>query len=157
MSLARTRRLVVAAALASALLAGLAHAQGQPNRGEQALKYRKAVYQVLAWNFTPMSAMAQDKAPFDAREFAMRAARVASLTPMLSESYAPESQGVAGSRLKPHMWKNRADFDAKLKTLVDRSATLAAVAGGGDAAQSKAAFFDLANACKACHDEYRSD
>lgn len=157
MSLARTRRRIVAAALASVLLASVAHAQDQPTRGEQALKYRKAVYQAIAWNFAPMGAMAQDKVPFDAREFAMRAARVASLTPMLAESYAPESQGVAGSRLKPHMWKNRADFDAMMKTLVDRSAALAAVAGAGDPARSKAAFFDVANACKACHDEYRSD
>jgi cytochrome c556 len=76
---------------------------------------------------------------------------------MLSESYSPETQGIAGSRLKPAMWKSRADFDAKMKTLVDRSAALATVAQGGDEARAKEAFFDVANACKACHDEYRED
>jgi cytochrome c556 len=44
-----------------------------------------------------------------------------------------------------------------LKDLVDRSAALAQVAKGTDAAQTKAAFFDLANACKACHDKYKED
>ena len=55
------------------------------------------------------------------------------------------------------MWANRADFDAKMKDLVDRSATLATVAKSGDFAQSKAAFFDTANTCKACHDKFKAD
>jgi cytochrome c556 len=152
----RAQRLAVPALLL-ALACGHAHAQGQPSKGEQALKYRKAVYQAIAWNFGPMSAMAQGKIPYDASEFAMRAGRVAALTPMLPESYSPESQSVSGSKAKAELWSNRADFDAKMKDLVDRSATLATVAKGGDAAKSKAAFLDTANACKACHDKYKAD
>lgn len=139
------------------LATGVAQAQGQPSKGEQALKYRKAVYQAMAWNFGPMGAMAQGKAPYDAAEFSLRAGRVAALAPMLAESYSPESQSVSGSRAKPELWARRADFDAKMKDLVDRTAALARVAQGGDEAQSKAAFFDAANACKACHDKYRAD
>jgi cytochrome c556 len=154
---ALARRLALPALLACGVLAGAVHAQPQPTKGEQALKYRKGVYQAIAWNFGPMGAMAQGKAPFDATEFALRASRVAALTPMLSESYSPETQGIAGSKLKPAMWRNRADFDAKMKTLVDRSAALAIVAKGGDEARSRDAFFDVANACKACHEKYRDD
>ena len=157
MSFARACRFAAPALLICTVLGSNALAQGQPTRAEQLLKYRKAVYQAMVWNVGPMGAMAQDKAPFDAAEFALRAGRVAALTPMLAESYSPESQGVAGSRLKPEMWTNRADFDSKLKALVDRSATLAGVAKAGDAATTKAAFFDMANACKACHDKYRKD
>ena len=157
MSFARARRFAAPALLICTVLGSAALAQGQPTRAEQLLKYRKAVYQAMVWNVGPMGAMAQDKAPFDAAEFALRAGRVAALTPMLAESYSPESQGVVGSRLKPDMWTNRADFDSKLKDLVDRSATLAGVAKAGDAATTKAAFFDMANACKACHDKYRKD
>jgi cytochrome c556 len=152
----RAQRLAVPALLL-AFAFGAAHAQGQPSKGEQALKYRKAVYQAIAWNFGPMGAMAQGKAPYDANEFAMRAGRVAALTPMLAESYSPETQGVGGSKAKAELWSNRADFDAKMKDLVDRSATLATVAKGGDEAKSKAAFFDTANTCKACHDKYKAD
>ncbi|MGB5102235.1 MAG: cytochrome c [Steroidobacteraceae bacterium] len=157
MHLYRARHLAIAVALACSALAGSSYAQVQPTKGEQALKYRKAVYQAIAWNFGPLGAMAQGKAPYDAAEFAMRAGRVAALTPMLAESYSPETQDVAGSRLKPSMWRNRADFDARMKTLVERSAGLASIAKGGDEAKSRAAFLDVANACKACHDEYRSD
>jgi cytochrome c556 len=152
----RAQRLAVPALLV-ALACGAAQAQGQPTRGEQALKYRKAVYQAIAWNFAPMGAMAQGKAPFDATEFALRAGRVAALTPMLAESYSPETKGVDGSKAKAELWSNRADFDAKMKDLVDRSATLATVAKGGDQAQTKAAFFDTANTCKACHDKFKAD
>jgi len=147
---------LAAATLLLAVAAG-ANAQGQPSKAEQAVKYRKAVYQAIAWNFGPMSAMAQGKLPHDAAEFQMRAARVAALTPMLAESYAPDTQGVAGSKAKPELWANRADFDAKMRDLVDRSATLASVAKSGDAARSKAAFLDTAGTCKACHDDYKAD
>jgi len=147
----------VVPALLIVLAAGHADAQGQPSKGEQALKYRKAVYQAIAWNFGPMSQMEQGTDPYDATEFEMRAGRVAALAPMLSESYSAESQSVAGSKAKPELWTNRADFDAKMKDLVDRSATLAKVAQGGDAAKSKAAFLDTAGTCKACHDKYKAD
>ena len=149
-------RLVVSAVLLAAVAAA-AQAQGQPSKAEQALKYRKAVYQAIAWNFGPMSAMAQGKVPYEAKEFEMRAQRVAALTPMLSESYSPDTQAVTGSKAKPELWSNRADFDAKMKTLVDRSATLASVSKGGDFEKSKAAFLDTANACKSCHDKYKAD
>jgi cytochrome c556 len=154
---ARSTRLAVSALLFT-FACGAAVAQGQqPTRAEQTLKYRKAVYQAIAWNFAPMSAMAQGKIPYDAKEFEMRAQRVAALTPMLSESYSPDTQSVPGSKAKAELWSNRADFDAKMKDLVDRSATLAAVAKTGDAAKSKAAFLDTAQTCKACHDKYKAD
>jgi cytochrome c556 len=141
----------------AAALAGVARADGPPSKAEQALTYRKALYEVIVWNVRPMGAMAQDKMPFNAEEFALRAERVAELTPMLTEAYPPESRGVADSKLKPEMWANRADFDSKLKDLVDRSAALAQVAKGGDSAKTKAAFFSMADTCKACHDKYKAD
>lgn len=158
MSLSRLARLAAPLLLASTVLASTATADPTPpSKGEQALTYRKSVYQVIVWNFGRMSPMAQGKAPYDALEFSRRADRVAALTPLLTEAYPPESQGVANSKLKPEMWSNRADFDSKLKDLIDRSAALASIAKGGDFEKSKAAFFDTANACKACHEKYRAE
>lgn len=148
--------LACSVALAAAL-ASTAFAQAQSERAEKLLKYRKAVYQVMAWNIGPLAAMAQDKQPFDAAAFAERAGRMAELTPMLAESYGPDSRLATGSKLKPEMWSNREDFDTKLQALVDSSARLAKTAAGGDPAASKAAFFDMAQTCKACHDKYRAD
>lgn len=144
-------------AASCALALSLAAQAAPPTKAEQTLKYRKSLYQVIAWNFGPMSAMAQGKIPYDPKEFAMRAERVATIAPMLSESFPAESKGVAGSELKPEMWNNRADFDAKMKNLVDKSAALAAAAKTGDFAKSKAAFLETGNACKSCHDKYKND
>ena len=152
-----SRSLAVALLSTTYLLAGAVQAQGTPSKGEQALKFRKSAYQVLAWNFGPLGAMAQGKVPYDAAEFTKRAERVAQIAPMLSEGFPAETKGLPHSELKPAMWTNRADFDAKMKDLVDRSATLATVAKSGDFAKSKAAFFDAANTCKACHDKYKTD
>jgi cytochrome c556 len=76
---------------------------------------------------------------------------------MLGEAYPPESQAIKETKLKPEAWSNRADFDQKIQELVDRSAALATVAKDGDVAKVKAAHFDVANACKACHDKYKAD
>jgi cytochrome c556 len=152
------RSIVVVTALsASFLIAGAAQAQAAQSQAEKTLKYRKSLYQVVAYNFGPMGAMAQGKAPYDAAEFTRRAERVAMIAPLLSESFSADTKGLPNSELKPEMWANRADFDAKLKDMVDRSATLATVAKSGDFARSKAAFFDAANTCKACHDKYKND
>jgi len=151
------RSIVVTVLSASFLCVGAAHAQGAQSQGEKTLKYRKALYQVVAYNFGPLGAMAQGKAPYDAAEFTRRAERVAMIAPLLSESFSADTKGLPNSELKPEMWANRADFDAKLKDMVDRSATLATVAKSGDFAKSKAAFFDAANTCKACHDKYKND
>jgi len=158
---ARTSRLVrlavlPAAALLLAALAVPAVAQ-QPTRGEQAVKYRKALYQVMAWNMGPMSAMAQGKAPYNASEFARRADRVAAVAPMLYEAYPAESQAVKDTKMKPEAWTNRADFDAKMKTMVESSGALATVAKTGDEAKTRSAYADLGNACKSCHDKYKAD
>jgi cytochrome c556 len=158
MSLPRRIRLALSLVLAATVaFGGSVNAQGAPSKAEQVLKYRKSVYQVMAWNFGPMGAMSQGKMPYNAAEFALRAERVAAVAPLLAEAFPPETQGLADSKLKPAMWANRPDFDAKLKDLIDRSATLAAVAKGGDLEKSKEAFFATANACKACHDKYKAD
>ena len=147
----------LALALTLAVGAGSAAGQGRPSKGEQMLKYRKAVYQTMAWNFGPIAAMAQDKMPFDAKEFALRAERVAWLAPLLKEAYGPETRDLPESKLKPEMWNQRSDFDHRLQVLLDRTSELARTAQTGDVAQSKSAFLETANACKACHDKYRND
>ena len=90
-----SRSFAVALLTTSCLFAGAAQADDPPSKGEQALKYRKSLYQVMAWNFGPLGAMAQGKVPYDAAEFAKRAERVALIAPMLSEGVPGRNQGPA--------------------------------------------------------------
>jgi cytochrome c556 len=147
---------VLAGALAALAFAAPVVAQNE-SPGEKAIKYRKSIYQVILWNLGPMSAMAQQKAPYDPQEFAKRAERVNAMSYMLTEAYPPESSSGAETRAKAAIWQNRDDFDAKLAAFEDKSAELADVAQGGDFGSTRAAFFEMANTCKNCHDEYRAD
>ena len=60
--------------LALLTVAGAAQAQAKP---EDVIRYRKAQYTVLLWNWMPLNSMVRGRIPFDAAEFARRAERVA--------------------------------------------------------------------------------
>ncbi|MBS0373390.1 MAG: cytochrome c [Proteobacteria bacterium] len=138
--------------------AAVAVAHGAPHsKAEEAIDYRHSVYHVIAWNVHRMGAQVEGKAPFDKDAFAVQAARVAMLAPMLPEGF-PEGSYVKGKTdAKPEIWQNRAEFDELMKKLAARSATLADVAKSGDLAKIKPAFGDLTQACKNCHDKFKAD
>ncbi len=124
---------------------------------EDVIKYRKAQYTVLLWNWMPMNAMVRGRIPFDAAEFARRAERVAAVAPQLLEGFSEGSGAGAATDAKPEIWSNFADFSAKMKDLERETAALASVAKGGDEAAIKAQFALTGGTCKACHDQYKVD
>jgi cytochrome c556 len=124
---------------------------------EQAIRYRHSVYQVILWNVRPMGDALDGKIPYDKDAFAIQAARVAALTPMLPEGF-PERSYIAGkTAAKPEIWKNRAEFDELMTKLATKSAALAEVAKSGDLAKAKPAFNELTQACKSCHDKFKAE
>ena len=145
----------IAAAIAFTPLARSQNAP--PSSAEQAIKYRQSVYKVILWNFGPMAAVAQGKAPYDAEEFARHAERVAQMAPMLLEGYPEGSATGATTRAKPEIWSNVPEFRQLMTAMEGKAAALAAVAKGGDEEKAKAAFVELGGACKACHTKFRSD
>lgn len=136
------------------------HAQAQdkpPSKAEQAIKYRQSVYKVILWNFGPVAGMAQGKIPYDAADFARRAERVATMAPMLLEGYPAGSATGTTTRARPEIWEHMDEFKQLMKDMGGKAATLATISKDGDFETSKAAFLELANACKACHEKYRTD
>ena len=134
--------------------AGTAHAQAKP---EDAIKYRRAVYRVLLWNWMPLNAMARGRVAFDAAAFAKGAERVASLSTQLLEGFPAGSQTGAPTDAKPEIWTRYADFSAKMKSFETEAAKLASTAKGGNEVATKAQFGKVAGTCKACHDKYKLD
>jgi cytochrome c556 len=147
---------VAALTLSLLLLAASTSASAQ-TKPEDVIKYRKAQYTVLLWNWMPLNAMVRGRIPFDAVEFARRAERVAAVAPQLLEGFAEGSGEGAPTDAKPEIWANFADFSAKMKDLERETAALAKVAKGGDEAAIKAQFALTGGTCKACHDEYKVD
>jgi cytochrome c556 len=140
--------------LFSLAVAATAAAQMKP---DDVIEYRRSAMTMVDWNFKPMSAMVKGKIPFDAREFAKRADRVALLTPQLLEGFAKGSDKGAETDAKPEIWTHFDDFQSKLNDLINESKTLSEVAKSGDEGTMKEQFKKLGGTCKACHDKYKAE
>lgn len=132
-------------------------ANAAENKTADAIEYRQAAFEVLAWNFGPMGAMVKGKIPFEAKTFAERAANVAFLSKMPLEGFIPGSeQGKTDA--KPIIWQEWDDFKAKMGQLQEKSAKLAEVAKTATKVEEVAnQFGETAKVCKGCHEKYRED
>jgi cytochrome c556 len=145
-------RLIVA--LAAACFCAAATAQKKP---ENVIHYRQSVMDMIGWNFGPLGAMVKGKAPFDAKEFALRAQRLEFLGPQVLEGFSKGSDKGAETDAKAEIWTSFDDFQAKLNDYIDESKALNEAAQSGDEAKMKEQFKKTAGTCKACHDKYRAE
>lgn len=154
MTIVKRTLLITATAVAGLCSALPAAAQFQ--KPEDAVKYRKAAFTVMATHFGRLGAMAQGRVPFDGAAAAANAEIVADLSKL---PYAGFVEGTGGSdkgQPKSNVWSERPKFDAAAKKMQDEVAKLAAAAKANNLDQLKAAFGSAANSCKACHDDFRN-
>jgi cytochrome c556 len=124
---------------------------------EQAIHYRQSAFEVLLWNWMPMSAMVRGKVPYDKAKFALHAGRVAAISTQLLEGFPKGSDKGAKTEAKPEIWVKFADFQSKMTALQNESAALSKLAAAGDLNAIKTQFAKVGGACKACHDNYKSE
>ena len=130
-------------------------AAAQFAKPEDAIKYRKAALTVTAAHFGRMGAMAQGKAPFDAKLAAENAEIVASMAKLPWAAFG-EGTDVGETKAKPEIWKQNAKFKEAAEKFQAESTKLAAAAKTGKEDAFKAAFSATAGTCKACHDDFRA-
>jgi cytochrome c556 len=135
-------------------IAATAVAQMKP---DVVIEYRRSVMTMIGWNFGPMGSMVKGKIPFDAKEFALHAERVAFLAPQALEGFAKGSDKGGETDAKPEIWTHFDDFKSKLNDLIEQSKTMSDIARTGDEAKIRDQFKKLGGACKACHDKYKQD
>ena len=149
------KTLILAAAVAAGALTSLP-AAAQFAKPEDAIKYRKAAFTVMASHFSRIGAMVNGKAPFDAKAAAQHADIVAMM------SHLPNTAFIAGTdkgdtKAKPEIWAESDKFRAAASKLTDEVVKLNTAARSGNLDQIKAAFGPVGQSCKACHDQYRKD
>jgi cytochrome c556 len=137
------------------LLAALP-AAAQFQKPEDAVKYRKAAFTVMATHFSRIGAMAQGRAPFDGAAAAANAEIVADLAKLPFAGFVEGTSGTEKGTPKANVWSERAKFDAGAKKMQDEVAKLAVAAKANNLDQLKAAFGSAAQTCKACHDDFRN-
>lgn len=142
-----------------AAVAGLATAlpaAAQFQKPEDAIKYRKAAFTVMAAHFSRIGAMAAGRVPFDAAAAASNADIVASMSKLPFAGFI-DGTSTGDTRAKPEIWSNRAKFDAAATKMQEEITKLNAAAKGGNFEAVKTAFGAAGQTCKACHDDFRKE
>jgi cytochrome c556 len=148
------KRLILALTAGAALTAALP-AAAQFAKPEDAIKYRKAAFTVMARHFGTIGAMVNDKMPFDAKVAASSAELVATMSHLPWEGFMAGTD-TGETKALPVVWKDADKFKAAGTKMQDAVAKLASVAKGGDKAAIKAAFGEAGGTCKGCHDDFRA-
>ena len=131
-------------------------AQAQFAKAEDAIKYRKASFTVMAAHFGRLGAMANGRMPYDAK---VAADNAAVLTTVAALPWAAFGEGTdkGEMRAKPEIWKESAKFKEGADKTQAEMGKLVAAARTGNLDTLKAAFGPAAQSCKACHDVFRKD
>lgn len=136
-------------------LAALGSAHAQFAKPEDAIKYRKNALFVMQQNFGRVAAMAQGKAPFDAK-VAAESAAVADFMAKLPWAAFGAGTDLGDTKAKPEIWANKAKFDDAAHKMQLEMSKLAAAAKSGNPEAIKAAVNATGGACKSCHDDFRA-
>jgi len=150
------KRLVVYVIAAGAALSSLS-AAAQFQKPEDAIKYRQSALTVMANHLGRVSAMAQGRAPFDAKAAADNAAIVVTMSKLPWVAFGEGTDKGMPTRAKPEVWKDAAKFKDLQSKMMAEAEKFEAVAKGGNLDNIKAAVSQLGAACKACHDDFRAE
>lgn len=131
-------------------------AQAQFAKPEDAIKYRKAGFNVMAAHFGRLGAMANGRAPYDAKA-AQENAEIVSVMAKLPWTAFGEGTDKGDTRAKPEIWKESAKFKDAADKMQAEIAKLNTAARAGNIDALKVAFGPAAASCKACHDAFRKD
>mgnify|MGYP000013414677 CR=1 FL=1 len=150
------KHVITAAAVLSLSLAAILPAQAQFAKPEDAVKYRKASYTVMAAHFGRLGAMANGRTPYDAKAAAENAELVVALAKLPWAAFG-EGTDKGDTRAKPEVWKEAAKFKEASDKMQAEVGKLNVAAKAGNVEALKAAFGPAAASCKACHDNFRKD
>jgi cytochrome c556 len=131
-------------------------AQAQFAKPEDAIKYRKASFTVMAAHFGRLGAMANGRTPYDAKAAADNADVVATLSKLPWAAFG-EGTDKGDTRAKPEVWKEAAKYKEAADKMQAEIAKLNTAAKAGNIDALKVAFGPAAASCKACHDNFRKD
>lgn len=148
------RFLLVAAAVLSVTVALPAAAQFQ--KPEDAVKYRKAAFNVMATHFGRLGAMANGRIPFDAKVAAENADLALTMSKLPYAAFT-EGSDKGDTKAKAEIWTESDKFRASAAKMQEEMVKLNAAAKTGSVESLKAAFGPTGAACKACHDAYRKE
>lgn len=147
---------VVLALCAVVGVAAALPAAAQFQKPEDAIKYRKAAFTVMGTHMGRLGAMAQGKAPFDAKAAEFNASVIAAVYHLPYTAFGDDTKTGGETKAKPEIWSNAADFKKKADDMRGAVDKLVAASKVGTLDALKPAVGATGQTCKACHDDYRN-
>lgn len=129
---------------------------GMPSPADQAIEYRKALFTVIAGNFSPLGGILRGNSKFDANVL-KRAERTAMLATMVPEAF-PDISKTGDTKAKAEVWTDTAGFAKVSQDFADASNNLLAVLrkNNADSAEFRDAAGKVGESCKGCHEKFRA-
>ena len=131
-------------------------AAAQFAKPEDAIKYRKGAFSVMAAHFGRVAGMANGRIPFDAKAAADNAEVATFMSKLPYAGFVPGSDK-GETKAEPKIWTEMDKFNAAASKMQDEMAKLNVAAKGGNLDAIKAAVGETGKSCKACHDNYRKE
>jgi cytochrome c556 len=147
------KRFLMILAATAAVASSFASAQMKP---EDAIKHRKAAFNVIAYNFGSIGAMVNNRKPYNKDEAVRNAATASAVAWQPYELFLPGTDA-GDTKAKSNIWTDGAKFKSAAEKMQSEMAKLATVARDGDVNTLKAQFGEVGKTCKACHDDYRKE
>lgn len=158
MKFSKTAVMVVAGSLLASTLVMAQQKASNERQAQFAIDTRQAVLTLLGSNMAPLGGMLKREIPYSQALVQKNATRILQLGHMLPDAFALDTSEIdIETEALDGIWKNKADYDAKIQTFLDAAEALAAVSQQGDEGAVKGAIGNLGKSCGGCHDVYRAD
>lgn len=125
-------------------------------QAQQAVKVRKALFDVQNFAFNPMAVLLRG-GTFNAAAAVEAGQRIEMTLMMIPEVFKFDTTKYnVQTKALSRIWPNMGDFTQKAQNLHDAAVNLVAAGKTGDQQQTMQAAIAVGKACGACHDEYRN-
>jgi cytochrome c556 len=149
-------RVTLTLATAAMTMAIALPAAAQFAKPEDAIKYRKSAFTVMATHFGRVGAMANGRIPFDAAAAVANAEIATTMSKLPFVAFVPGSD-TGDTRAKPAIWTDMDKVKNLAAKMQDEMGKFNVAAKTGNIDTIKAAVGEVGKACKACHDDYRKE
>lgn len=123
-----------------------------------AVKYRKAVLNLIRSNMGPMIPMMKGEIPYNVDVMKKNGERLEQLATMMPDYFVMDTRKFdIKTEALPKLWDNKDDFGMKAGALLDAAKALRAAAASGDDSGYGKAIRGVLKTCKGCHDNYKAE
>lgn len=128
------------------------------DKAARAVEMRQSALHLLGFYMGPLGAMARGKAPIDMAVIENNAVRIASLAPMLKETFKTDTRGAeVETEALDVIWEQWDKFTANAEATEEKATALAALAAAGSEDGIRQAIGAVGKTCGGCHDDFRED